>query len=204
MASLIIAQKTRNKHPLFLATSARNGHILPVGAGPNEDHLDVKIPNRWNSAVSRLHEKRRSRRHIPLFQPQSRRNERIFRLGQGRTWTIPTSESQIVGKWPFSNRARNTERNEAGPLQATTPEKRAYLVGWGRKRGAVVVFRGLWTVRRAADTRPRPVRHAAAFITVRSGAIGCSTGGGPSNVPRQGLRGAFRPTTLRPTNHAAW
>ena len=56
---------------------------------------------------------------------------------------------------------------------------------------AVVVFRGLWTVRRAADTRPRPVRHAAAFITVRSGAIGCSTGGGPSNVPKQGLRGHF-------------
>ena len=29
---------------------------------------------------------------------------------------------------------------------------------------AVVVFRGLWSVRRAADTRPRPVRHTAAFI----------------------------------------
>ncbi len=64
--------------------------------------------------------------------------------------------------------------------------------------GVVGVFRGLWSVRRAADTRPRP---AAASLAAHSGAIGCSTGGGPSSVPKQGRRGAFRPTALRPTFH---
>ncbi len=54
------------------------------------------------------------------------------RLGPDWTWTVPASESQIVGIPPFPSRTKIAGRDGARALEATTVEKQAYLGGWGR------------------------------------------------------------------------
>ena len=90
-----------------------------------------KIQRQWcHLRIITIMRKRFGMRWISSL-PQLQETGLSCQLGLGRTRTIPTSKSQIVGKWPFLNHTKKSEHNGAHPPSSPNSKKTPPSPGWG-------------------------------------------------------------------------